>query len=411
MSVLKSLKGWKLVQSCGKDKKLLVDTGSEVIPLGEGGGSADLNANEGEAGYVKNRTHWTENGMVEVLPETTMAMVSINDQDDGFYNEVLLMEDLEAGKQYVVNWNGVSYKCVAYDVSGDICIGNQQVAIEVDGWEFNDVIESNAPFFIVGGFDKRASVLVPEDITCTFSIAHKAEIVHKIDPKYLPEGVGYETTKMVELVPETTMILNTPENESQPIFVTSMPAAGSTVKVVYDGVEYSVIAAGDDSSYVGFGNLAVWGDPPEISADVPFVVTIETTSDAGIYYCVLYDINCEGTHTFSISYEEKSIHKIDPKYLPERLIFTFEASGGYVMSNMTYNEVLELYNNGILPPVSLYTMQDGYYEFGTYNSHPYRMCFLVDDCIRLYVEIGGDEYCYTQRPESGYRLDIETIPK
>lgn len=42
MSLFKALKGWKLMQSCGEDKQLFVDTGSEVIPLGEStGGSAN----------------------------------------------------------------------------------------------------------------------------------------------------------------------------------------------------------------------------------------------------------------------------------------------------------------------------------------------------------------------------------
>lgn len=381
--------------------------------FGGGGGSADWNANEGEAGYVKNRTHWLENGMVDILPETTMAMVSLNDQDDGFYNEVLLTEDLEAGKQYVVNWNGVSYKCVAYDVSGDICIGNQQVAIDVDGWEFNEVIESNEPFFMCGGFDKCGSVLVPEDITCTFSIAHKTEVVHKIDPKYLPEGVGYETTEMVELVPETTMVmpaLSMPamaDDGVEPIRVTSIPKWGSTVKVVYDGVEYSVVADFREGSTVVFGNLLAIGMDFTTSADVPFIGVIERTEHAGRYLCVLYDINGGGTHTFSISFEREIVHKIDTKYLPERLMFTYEVQGDYVGSNMTYSEVLELYNNRILPPVSLYIMEYDYYEFGRF---PYRMSFFPDDCLHLYVTINGNEYCYTQRPETGYTLYKEARP-
>ena len=86
----------------------------------------DWNINdENDPAYIKNRTHWVEAGLIEVLPETTVYI-------DDNYIEIYKDITLEVGKTYNVVFNGTEYECIAWSNSynailignGSICGGN-----------------------------------------------------------------------------------------------------------------------------------------------------------------------------------------------------------------------------------------------------------------------------------------------
>ena len=85
--------------------------GNVQIEVGTGGGASvpsDWNAAEGEAGHVLNRTHYVEQGMVEILPETTLTSYSGNPRT------LDTPWGITSGKTYAVNFNGTEYKCEAF---------------------------------------------------------------------------------------------------------------------------------------------------------------------------------------------------------------------------------------------------------------------------------------------------------
>lgn len=51
---------------------------------------------------------------------------------------------LKKGHTYTVKFDGNTYKCVAYELNGDICIGNAMLVGQIGG--------NNEPFFIGPGY-------------------------------------------------------------------------------------------------------------------------------------------------------------------------------------------------------------------------------------------------------------------
>lgn len=121
---------------------------------------------------------YTESGMVELLPETTLTY----SEDMGFYVGAVA---LVVGETYIVNWNGVDYPCVAQDLSamlpGAVGLGN---LADMGG------AGNGEPFFgmVMGG---ELSFEALDGIAeLTVAIYLNAETIYKIDPKYLPMYEG-----------------------------------------------------------------------------------------------------------------------------------------------------------------------------------------------------------------------------
>jgi hypothetical protein len=139
------------------------------------GGGADWNAKEGEPGHVLNRTHWTQQGVVEILPETTVTI-----SEDG-QASLQLNTPAIIGETYTINWNGTAYTCVAQDLSeleaGTIGIGDfTNFGGSGNGEPFTFVCASTMG--IIFPLDGSTSVII--------SIYCEGENVHKLDAKFLP---------------------------------------------------------------------------------------------------------------------------------------------------------------------------------------------------------------------------------
>lgn len=137
---------------------------------------SDWDQNDSSAtNYVKNRTHYSEIGEIQMLPTKTL--------DNTYFS---LKTPLVAGKKYTVTFNGVVYQCVAKDYSGYIMIGNNAL------YEYDDGVETDTgePFAIeTNGIE--AWIYLDDSVTSapTVSIVFTGEIVHKLDKKYLPDSV------------------------------------------------------------------------------------------------------------------------------------------------------------------------------------------------------------------------------
>ena len=143
------------------------------------GGQADLAENDpNAAGYIKNRTHYSEFVDAVLLPEQTITISG---------NQCMIpgLMGLVVGETYTVVWNGVSYTCVAENnvVAGTnlpcIAIGNPVFV----GGENNGMPFAAADVSAVGLCGFMAMV----DGNYTASITGKKEIVHHLPAKYSNE--------------------------------------------------------------------------------------------------------------------------------------------------------------------------------------------------------------------------------
>lgn len=146
---------------------------------------SDWNAPEGEPGHILNRTHWTEDDRVELLPECN----PIYDEGEGtFFIRGAI--PFVVGEEITVNWNGTPYKCLTYafvpnEETGEfVAFGNSEALTNV----FGLAVEANdAPFIFLSNALQSVTMVLPLDDSTevTVSILGNGETVHKLDNKYL----------------------------------------------------------------------------------------------------------------------------------------------------------------------------------------------------------------------------------
>lgn len=142
---------------------------------------ADWSAAEGEAGYVKGRTHWKEVLVPHayLVPETNFtfngSMISISGVGTNNISE---------GSTYIVTWNGTAYKCTAHDYDGELCLGNSSL--------IGNTTNTGEPFVITTLTTSTSWVTKkftnPEVVKLCVEQPEEA-IYHTLDPQYFPEGM------------------------------------------------------------------------------------------------------------------------------------------------------------------------------------------------------------------------------
>lgn len=276
-----------------------------------GMGSADLNASEGEPGHVLNRTHWVEGGMVEVLAECQPTF----DED---YSGFIIAEPLSAtvDETYIVNWNGVEYPSTVYD--GSIADMSGAVVLINDGIDM-DTGDGMVFMIAVGAVAEGVSaVAMPYDGTTelTISIYQDGEVVHKLDPKFLPDGYPYAELEKANGLPETTV-----DTSSGQGFITTATdiLPGGLFTVTYNGVEYECEAQTLDADGVPaalLGNGAMLG---MLGKDEPFLAMFlpeEAVETDGVGVMVM-PLDGATSVTLKVEGYNKIVHKINEEYLPD----------------------------------------------------------------------------------------------
>lgn len=135
----------------------------------------DWNASEGEAGYVKNRTHYEEKNVI--IPNTIVNVPS----SDLFAALPVLDTAIVAGNSYVVELDNEKYTCVAWANGDVIYLGNGNVYPGVNKGE-------NVPFSIDTYPDKTAFLNTQVGKEYVVSIATPGN-VKKLDKKFLPDDL------------------------------------------------------------------------------------------------------------------------------------------------------------------------------------------------------------------------------
>ena len=245
--------------------------------------------NEGASDYVKNRTHWTETETVALVQDVSVTLdVEMGYVDNPF--EINLVE----GQTYEVIWDGTSYSCVAYFLDG-----------EVPCYAIGDRSGNSEPFFYLSG-DNGAFLYISDAETHTISIYANNTTIHKLDPKYLPDGgVGYSEFKSIDIQEVSVEISEAGDVVNNPFAIDLVE--GETYEVTWNGTLYSCvayIAEGPNTPSIGNGSIAnVSGGGNE-----PFFCTVYNGN-------VMLFADTAGTHTISILSTAEAVHKIEEKYL------------------------------------------------------------------------------------------------
>ena len=147
----------------------------------------DWNENdEASPNYIKNRTHWEEEkeSDISVIEEITHIWENLDFEDVLVIDEIELIEN----KTYDVYWDGKLYKCTPYIAEyAGICLGNDIIG----GAGTNG--GNNEPFFIIPW--RGATLIFTDTIgehTFSVSVTGIQTVVHKLDPKYLPDDIGLQ---------------------------------------------------------------------------------------------------------------------------------------------------------------------------------------------------------------------------
>lgn len=278
---------------------------------GTSGGGADWAASEGEAGYVKNRTHWEEEGIVTLVDNETLTGFSEMKNGIYFVNTPTDWISIEIGKTYTVIWDGETYECGCVDVQGMACLGNPNYMMMQHGGDY--------PFawFVVGGEAYLVTELSDESHTAT--IRAEVMVVHHLDPKYIKD-MYYEEGEPVVVLEEQTFEFYTDglANGDPAGFDIEIPrdktlVVGKTYTVIWDGHMYENLVCVETAE--GFPCMgARLEDLLNGSSEYPFYINCYI--DPNFVEMSFTTMSAEPTHTVSILKNDTVIRKIPEKYLP-----------------------------------------------------------------------------------------------
>lgn len=246
--------------------------------------------------------------VMEVLPETTVEIV---DMEGMIASTVSLTE----GETYTVKYNGVDYPCVCFVMEQDgaayYVLGNLD-AIMGTG-------DTGEPFIVMSIPDYGVVGVYALDGSESVALSISGEVVKKMDGKYLPEGMPYVETSVMDILPKTTLEVNPDVGTADFSDIVDV-VVGNTYTVKYNGVEYTCTAQpyeqdGMTMAY-SIGNLAAMGGD---DSGEPFLVMCFTAEAAAMVGggggCIPLDGS--ETVTLSISGEVKVAHKMAAELLPE----------------------------------------------------------------------------------------------
>lgn len=318
----------------GDIRKILeIPTTEEITSLidekvGENGADIDVVAAPGQMLIVKavdengkpteweaaDRTHY--DGISYVLPEYKTAY---NEDDVQFL--INKSVEVEAGKEYIVNWNGVTYQCIAkqFDLEGVSCCVLGDVGAMIGE------VSTGEPFCILVipiyaieavGFGVAG---MPLDGSTDITLSIATEEVKKLDNKYLDlEWLPTSQVEKIEILP-TTQIEDDNITTIPSSVITSLIEA-DTVYVKMSATEFETVvrARGDDDGvpYVWIGNMHI-ADEQHQDTGEEYLIVVRPGNLTVIGYG---DDRYGGT--IAISIDGRSVNKIPEKYLPNCVVKT-----------------------------------------------------------------------------------------
>lgn len=149
-----------------------------------GGGGGDWNANEGDSGYIANRTHWVETGD-SITGTFTLTQENIEDGEAGIQNSPLAEDVFNTFRGMSVLNVDVTINNQTY--KADISYGNDKVYINsADGSFILDFSENEGIYNSY--FEFNSSIFAAGENTVTIPV----NTFHKIDPNYVEDTILWQ---------------------------------------------------------------------------------------------------------------------------------------------------------------------------------------------------------------------------
>ena len=269
--------------------------------------NADWSQNdENGNGYIKNRTHWEEERINEVVLIDNVTLDNFEDTESGFYRQYTdYYIDFEntIGQTYFVIWDGVEYECVCDGIVEDFGIGNANIMGSYGS-------KTSEPFALHhSSSEDSISVSIKDNGSHTLSVIQRSTSteVHHIDPKYIKD-MYYENITEEILVDNLTYEAYDSGNCPQCTFI-----LGDTYNVICGGTLYENVVCSEIDGWRVLGGAEGY----------PFYID-DDGGDALYIDAMIEDFPVSVTHVL------KDLNKLDAKYLPDN-VATIE----YVDSQIT----------------------------------------------------------------------------
>lgn len=367
-----------------KEEVLWIDTDEE--PQEDSGGNnspivveiapPDFSANEGEEGYIKNRTHYIdENGIVHKLSNKYIDADWMATSEDFIDPSVIIPEqkvtslwsnrqmDLQAGIVYDVHINGVIYPCEAWGSGQSVYLGNNTSLTRNDypfciywaggtatsGMFFhNNTLESPIYMKVTGHsytvYNKLPEEFLPEGVVKTVngskpdengnvsistggggggSIDVTAEVGQTIVVEEVDDNGKPTKWKAAEYQPRThwtenatilpeTVVEVDPDAGMGLIPVEFTVEGGKKYTVKYNGVDYVTSCLESDGQFL-LGNGGAMIEGAPVTDD-PFILGYNDIGDGTLVWVV---VPLDGSASVTLSVTKLVYHTIPMEYLPE----------------------------------------------------------------------------------------------
>jgi hypothetical protein len=293
---------------------------------------SDWNVNdEASDAHIKNRPFYVESCKYTILPESTITTSSDMTSVNITYTPVV---PLVEGESYTVVWDNVEYNCIGTIVDGLVAIGNAAA--------FGLENDTGEPFLIAINEDMfgGAFIFAFSIGEHTVAISVDGEIVHKIDPKFIPDEVRsdwnqndptaisyienrpfYEVQETYKLVYEGTVEEGLKEENLNGIkcygtdyiySILEQFVVGENYKVVLDGVVYDNIKCKEDYGYRFIGSDIARGNP-----EYPFYITHRYSNNDQVRFVF---VNA-GPHDVAIYQiiSPRKLVQLDEEFIPDTI--------------------------------------------------------------------------------------------
>lgn len=307
------------------------------------------------------RTHYTENeGQTTVILEET---------DYGEIDEFVYLEqelEIEAGKTYIVTWNGIEYECEAkgYAMDGTAFVGLGNASLLSLGKDTGE------PFAIGVLTGKSMTMMMPSgavegsvSVPVAVGIVRNDEVVHKLPNKYLDlDWLPKKERKQTYILNETIEFNASASHTmslTQQFFITE----GEEYTVNWNGTEYvcegKVLTDGTINIYY-IGNSGLTSLTGKVDTGEPFIYWYH--ADVTNSVIAFAKLTKEDTTTETVAISVKGLadvyDKIPVEYLPDSYTIPTDLDTGLVMNeiglaNDALNDGRRVYatKNGVLGQV------------------------------------------------------------
>lgn len=247
-------------------------------------------------------------------------------------------DNIKAGGQYTVHWNGTAHECTAYMQGQSTMLGNGALNGGEDdtGEPFCiEVLTGNASMITKNTSDAEAVIICVE--------GRDSIEWHTLDPKYIKDMYYEEEVEGDNVLFKTTLSLaeiyneedsegfrqdkiDLVEGQTYTILCNGEEYTGVAKALMLDGMLFG-IAVGNNAYISSFNNSEA--DDSDVENDIPIVVvalseqiqaeTSCTTMIISLYASLGIEVSANVPIEISQEGTITKTHKIDPKYLPDKI--------------------------------------------------------------------------------------------